>query len=107
MIPDGFHRKHLKQIFDSAGVILVIMRDKQDVDALGVGQFGRVGDAVGVAAAIARVASVDQHGLTGGRDHQRCLASFGIDEENFKILRCLGGDGEEEYEEECPHLRPS
>ena len=87
------HRQALQQVGDAAHVVLVEVGDEQRVDFLDAGGFGGGGDAIGVAPAIAGVSGVDQQRLAGGRDDQRGLASFDIDEINVQRLGGLGGDG--------------
>ena len=94
VVEESSHRQPLQQVRNAAHMILVEMRDQQRVDFFDAGCFRRRRDANGVASAVARITGVDEQGLTGGRNHQRGLASFDIDEVNIERLCALGGHGQ-------------
>src|SRR5207245_400634 len=76
-------RHQLGEALDAAEMIQVPVRDDVVVDGAEVGAFGGdFEDAFGVA--LAGVAAVDQHRLTGRRDDQRGRPAFGVDEVNVE-----------------------
>ena len=83
------HEVHDRELFGelghSAHVVGVVVGDHQVIDLLHARGLGRRGDAIGIAVVVPRPAGIDQHGFTGGRDQQRGLASFDVDEVDFQV----------------------
>ena len=62
-IPD---RDFGRELPDAAGMVLVLMRDKQVIDLVDASVVSGSHDAIGVAILISVIPCVDQHRLAGG-----------------------------------------
>src|SRR5215469_9282313 len=84
-------------------MIPMIVGDQNVVDPLQVGQAGSGHDAFGIAPGKVRPTRVDQQGLAGGRNNQRGLPAFNVDEIDAQILvfGCGRYRDEAEHEEKC------
>jgi hypothetical protein len=80
VIDERADRDPLRELLQSADVIDVVVRGDQKIDLGDAGVLDRVHQAVGVTAA--RIAGVDEHGLSRRRDPQRRLSAFRVDHVN-------------------------
>ena len=73
------------ELHDSACVIGVKVRRDQVVDALHARVLRGGGDAGGIAAILPAPAAIDQHRFAAGRNHERRLSAFYINEVDFQV----------------------
>ena len=89
-IENAADRHLVRERGDAADVVAVIVRDDEVVDPLDAGILHRSDDALGVAPWRVQVTCVEQQGLPDaqdsfrGRDDERGLPSFGVDEVNVR-----------------------
>ena len=110
------HERHdghaLRHRGNAAHVVAIVVRHDHIVDLLNTGGLAGFHDAVRIAAVTlgSRNTGVDKHTLSGGRNQQRCLGSFNIDDIHVERLgRCQGRDHQENdcrssYESHRPDL---
>ena len=84
VIDEGPDRNPLRQLLQSADVIDVVVRRDQVVDLRDAGVGDRQHEPIGVASA--GVAGVNERRLPGGRDEQRRLPPFGVDDVDLQRL---------------------
>ena len=88
VIDEGADRNILDELLKAADVIDVVMGRDQVIDALHASRGEHFFQAIKVPRS--GTAAVDQHRFAGGRDPQRGLSAFGID--NVDLQRALGAD---------------
>src|SRR5215813_7491960 len=80
MIDERANLHFLGQLPDTTYMVVVIVSDNNVVNLTNARELCGGGNAVRISALKTWPTCIDQHGLAGGTDDQRCLSPFNIDE---------------------------
>src|ERR1700733_165857 len=90
MIDEGPHRNLRDKLRHAAGMIHVIMREQNIVDAADPCRLGCGGNAVRIARLMSRPSCINQQRMLRWSHEERCLSAFHIDKKNLKGIAWSG-----------------